>query len=169
MANYIHASQIYLKKRMSQSLNIQLIEINASSWLEQAESLMLEHWEEVAKSTGVPKPSMDADYLESMEKAGMLFTIGAFVGDELVGYSMNTIGATLNFDKLIIMENQGIFIKKQYRGMLSGKKLKEESDRIGKARGATRAKWHSYMNTRAAALFESLGGKPYDIIFTWEL
>lgn len=148
---------------------IELIEINASDWLEQAESLMLEHWSEVAEATGVPKPVMDAEYLASMEVDGMLFTVGAFVGEGLVGYSMNSIGRTINFDNLIIMENQGIFIKKQYRGSLSGIRLIKESERIGKERGATRAKWHTYQNTRASALFDSLGYKSFDIIYTKEL
>jgi hypothetical protein len=148
---------------------IELIEINASDWLEQAQPLMLEHWEEVAKETGVPKPSMNADYLAQQEAQGLLFTVGAFAGTELVGYSMNCIGTTMNFDTLIIMENQGIFIKKQYRAMLVGIKLIKESERIGKARGAIRAKWHTYRNTRADALFDSLGYKAYDVLYTKEL
>lgn len=148
---------------------IELIEINASDWLEQAESLMLEHWEEVAQVTGVPKPSMDAEYLAQMEAARMLFTIGAFVGEELVGYSMNSIGSTINFDTLIIMENQGIFIKKQYRDMLGGIRLIKESERIGKERGASRCKWHTYRNTRAEKLFQSLGYCAYDVIYTKDL
>jgi GNAT superfamily N-acetyltransferase len=148
---------------------IELIEINASDWLEQAEHLMIEHWEEVAKDTGVPKPSMDGEYLASMEAAGMLFTVGAFVNEELVGYSMNSIGSTINFDTLIVMENQGIFIKKQYRGSLAGIRLIKESERIGKERGASICKWHTYMNTRADKLFDSLGYKAYDILYTKEL
>ena len=148
---------------------IELIEIRMSEWIEEAMPLFIEHWEEVAKVTGVPEPSIDVEYLERAEESGMLFTVGAFVNEELVGYSVNSIGKTLNFDSLVIMDNEGIFIKKQYRAMLGGIRLIEESEKLAKERGATRAKWHTYTGTRAAALFDSLGYKPYDIIYSKEL
>ena len=148
---------------------IELIEIRLSEWMEDAQALFIEHWEEVAKVTGVPEPSLDLEYLEQAEESGSMFTIGAFVNEELVGYSVNSIGQTFNFDTLIIMDNEAIFIKKQYRAMLGGIRLIEESEKLAKERGATRAKWHTYTGTRAAALFDSLGYKPYDIIYTKEL
>ena len=148
---------------------IELIEIRLSDWLEEAQPLFIEHWQEVAEVTGVPKPSLDRDNLVQMEDDGMIFSVGAFSGEELIGYSVNSIGKTFNFDTLTIMNNEGIFIKKQYRGSMTGIRLIQESERLAKERGASRAKWHTYKDSRAAALFDSLGYKPYDIIFTKEL
>jgi len=148
---------------------IELIEIRLSDWLVEAQPLFIEHWQEVAEATGVPKPSLDIEYLEQAEESGSMFTVGAFINEVLIGYSVNSIGKTFNFDTLTIMDNEGIFIKKQYRDMLGGIRLIEESEKLAKERGATRAKWHTYTGTRAAALFDSLGYKPYDIIYTKEL
>lgn len=143
-------------------------EIIASEYLDEAQGLMLEHWQEVAEVTGVPKPCIDREYLESMEAAGQMFCLGVFDGAELVGYSLNSIGSTLNFDTLVIMDNEGIFIKKQYRGSL-GKLLILETERIGKARGATRSKWHTYKDSRADKIFSAMGYHAYDVIYTKEL
>ena len=143
-------------------------EIIASEYLDEAEQLMIEHWEEVAKETGVPKPSIDREYLESMEASGQMFCLGVFDGAKLVGYSINSIGNTFNFDDLTIMVNEGIFIKKPYRGSI-GKLLILESERIGKARGATRSKWHTYKDSRADRIFSAMGYHAYDVIYTKEL
>ena len=143
-------------------------EIIASEYLDEAQGLMLEHWQEVAEETGVPKPVIDRDYLESMEAAGQMFCLGVFDDAELVGYSLNSIGSTLNFDTLVIMDNEGIFIKKPYRGSI-GKLLILESERIGKARGAVRCKWHTYKDSRADRIFAALGYAAYDVIYTKEL
>ena len=143
-------------------------EIIASEYLDEAQGLMLEHWQEVAEETGVPKPCIDREYLESMEAAGQMFCLGVFDGTELVGYSLNSIGSTLNFDTLVIMDNEGIFIKKPYRGSI-GKLLILESERIGKARGAVRCKWHTYKDSRADRIFAALGYAAYDVIYTKEL
>jgi len=149
---------------------ISILEINASEWLEKAAPLMELHWEEVAKDTGVPRPNMDKGYLELAEEAGRMFTLGMFNDEELIGYSMNDIGATLNFDNLVIADNQGIFIKKEYRARLLGVRLIHETEKLAKKRGATRFKMHTYMDSRADKLLRRLQGySAYDIIHTKEL
>lgn len=148
---------------------IQIIEIRLSDYIEEAKPLFFEHWQEVAEQTGIPEPRITESLLVQMEEAGMIFTLGVFDELTLVGYSVNSIGRSFNFSTATIMENQGIFIKKQFRGRLAGIRLINESNRIAKDRGAIRAKWHTYKDSRANALFDSLGYHAHDIIYTKEL
>lgn len=145
-------------------------EVRASDILAEAQPLMIEHWEEVAKATGVPEPRIDPIQLAMLEDAGAVVTVGVF--DEagaLVGYSLNLIGPPIDFAGLLVMQNEGIFIQPAHRGRDSIR-LIDASERISKERGATRAIWHTYMDSRADALFSRLPGyKVYDRLYSKEL
>lgn len=148
---------------------IQIREIIASEYLEQARELMLSHWHEVAEQTGMPEPTIDIDGLKAIENAGLVLTLGAFDGEVMVGYSINIIANTFNFADLKIMQNEGLFLNKEYRGKLIGVKLIKESERLARARGAVRAQWHTYLDSEADALFTSMHYPAYDRIFSKEL
>ena len=150
-------------------MNIELIEIPLSAFIEEGWHLAIEHYEEVAKATGAPLPSIDVEQLISLENCGMIFTIGAFDGEKLIGYSVNQIGRSFNFHDVIMVDNQGLFVSKQYRNTRAGLRLIDETNRVAKERGAVRATWHTYLGTRAATLFDRLGYKAHDIIYTKEL
>ena len=148
---------------------IEIIEIPLSAFIEDAKPIFIEHWEEVAKKTGAPMPSVNTEELQLLEERGIIYTIGAFFEQVLVGYSVNQIGQSFNFSSVTMMDNQGLFIKKEYRNTGAGLKLINESNRIAKARGASIATWHTYQGTRAATLFDRLGYNAHDIIYTKEL
>ena len=148
---------------------IQVLEIPISAFLEEAWPLALEHYEEVAKATGAPMPSMNREELQLLEERGIIFSIGAFDDEKLIGYSVNQIGRSFNFSSVIMVDNQGLFVQKEYRNTRAGLKLIEETNRVAKARGATIATWHTYQGTRAAQLFDRLGYRAHDIIYTKEL
>lgn len=149
---------------------LQIREINASEYLDRAAPLALEHWEEVAKATGVPKPYLDPKCIDALQQAGALVTLGVFdEAGEMVGYSLNLIGPPVDFANMIVMQNEGIFIRKDHRGK-AALRLISESERIAKERGATRALWHTYLDTRASDLFSRLPGYTvYDRPYSKEL
>ena len=145
-------------------------EVRASDILAEAQPLMLDHWEEVAKATGVPEPYIDPVQLAALEDAGATVTVGVFDdAGALVGYSLNLIGPPIDFANTLVMQNEGIFIRKEHRGRIAVK-LIAESERIAKERGATRALWHTYMDSRADDLFSRLPGyRVYDRPYSKEL
>jgi hypothetical protein len=70
---------------------------------------------------------------------------------------------------MIVMSNEGIFIRKEHRGSIA-LRLIAETERIAKDRGATRALWHTYMDSRADNLFSRLPGyRVYDKPYSKEL
>ena len=145
-------------------------EVRATDILAEAQPLMIEHWEEVAKATGTPEPRIDPVQLATLEDAGATVTLGVFDdAGKLVGYSLNLIGPPIDFAGMLVMQNEGIFIRKEHRCSVAVR-LIAESERIAKERGATRALWHTYMDSRADALFSRLPGyKVYDRPYSKEL
>lgn len=144
-------------------------EVLATEILDEAQPLMLAHWEEVAKATGAPKPNISRAHLEALENVGAVVTLGVFDGEELVGYSLNLIGPPIDFADMKVMQNEGIFIRQDHRGKVA-LRLISESERIAKERGATRALWHTYLDTRASDLFSRLPGYTvYDRPYSKEL
>ena len=145
-------------------------EVRATDILEEAQPLMREHWEEVAKVTGAPEPRIDPVQLVTLEDAGATVTLGVFdEAGKLVGYSLNLIGPPIDFAGMLVMQNEGIFIRKQYRGQVADQ-LRLESERIAKERGATRALWHTYLDSRADAWFSRMPEyRVYDRPYSKEL
>ena len=148
-------------------------EISAVEYLPQATDLAMDHWREVAQATGVPEPDINPVLVQGLEQAGCLLTLGAFHGDALVGYSINVIGPTFDFQHLRVCQNEGIFAAKAHRGKL-GLGLIRETVLAAQRRGAHRVTFHAYIGTGADALLSRLrvAGKQfqaYDIIYTMEL
>ena len=118
-------------------------EINACDYLAEAAPMAIEHWKEVAQGTGVPEPYLNPESINALHDAEALVTLGVFTDDdELVGYSLNLIGPPIDFGNMIVMSNEGIFIRKEHRGSIA-LRLIAETERIAKERGATRALWHT--------------------------
>lgn len=145
-------------------------EINAAEYLPATAPLMREHWLEVAKDTGVPEPQVNPAIINALQAAGALVTLGVFDDDNtMVGYSLNVLGPPIDFANMIVMQNEGIFVRPEHRGRIA-LRLISESERIAKERGATRAIWHTYMDSRADALFSGLPGyRAFDHPYSKEL
>lgn len=148
-------------------------QISAVKHLPQAHQLAYDHWLEVAKDTGVPEPDINPELVKAMEDAGLLLTLGAFKDEELIGYSINVLGPTFNFQHLKVCQNEGIFVAKPYRGTI-GALLVKETLTAAQAKGAARVLFHAYIGTSADALFSRLRwqGRPFqafDITYTMEI
>jgi len=129
--------------------------IVAADWLERAKGLAIDHWKEVGEELGLPPPNIDPQQIAQLEQFGALFAIGALDGENLVGYSLNVVGPSMNFS-LKVCQNEGLFVDKAYRGMTSMRLIRETEAEAARL-SCRQIIWHTYRRTRAEALFERRG------------
>lgn len=142
--------------------------ISVSESIGQVHALLVEHWHEVAKNKQlmVLKPNLPA--YERLEAAGMLISLGAFVGAEMVGYSVSTVQPHLHYADLVYAQNDVLFVREQHRGRL-GLKLIRETERAAKDRGARMMMWHAKPGTTLDLLLPRLGYGIQDVIYAREV
>lgn len=131
--------------------------------------LFEEHWHEIARNKHVMvlKPNMDRYY--AMEAQGMLLTLAAYHGDELVGYSVNFIMTHLHYADLWVCSNDLLFITKPHRQGRLGLQLMRKTEELAKVRGAELMLWHAKKDTVMANMLERMGYGIQDIIFSREI
>src|SRR5690606_7766508 len=71
--------------------------VSACEWMERAAPMLQAHWEEIAlnKALMVLKPDIEA--YRALEAAGQLVSLGAFLGEEPIGYSINVLRRHLHY------------------------------------------------------------------------
>jgi GNAT superfamily N-acetyltransferase len=101
--------------------------------------------------------------------AGILFALGVFDGDEVVGYCSMMIAPHAHNPAIIMASSDTLFVRKDYRrGTIPARLIKAAEDEA-KRRGASRVNWHTRAGTSLAAMLERRGYKPADVIVTKEL
>lgn len=131
-------------------------EIRAAAYIERFMGMLQENWAE----TGFDFPLIpDIEAMDRMQQAGLLFVLGAFCGDVLVGYSSAMVAPhTYNRD-VIMCASDALFVLKPWRPSSIGARLILATEKVAAERGATYMLWH----TRAGTPFaESLTKRGYE-------
>lgn len=151
---------------------ITLRTLTITEFRDKGETLFREHYDEVAQDKTVPLDPDWPAYL-SMEARELVLCIGAFVGEEFVGYSLNFIlPAHLHYRGLCFVQNDIFFVLPSHRGKAGiGKEsaadmLRAETKALGAKRGARKVFWHAKPDTAMAAWLKRKGCKVADIVFT---
>ena len=70
---------------------IEIRESTVAEFAQYAATLFDEHWQEVALNKQVMILKPDWQRYEAMEQQGALLALGAFDGDEMIGYSVSFV------------------------------------------------------------------------------
>lgn len=148
---------------------IEIRESTVDEFAQYAATLFDEHWQEVAlnKQVMVLKPDWQRYY--AMEQQGALLALGAFDGDEMIGYSVSFVLRHLHYADLCICSNDILFVTEARRAGRLGLQLIRETEKAAKARGTRLMLWHAKQNTALATIMPKLGYGVQDIIFSKEI
>lgn len=149
-------------------MNEQIIEIREVTVDEVIDNfeLLKAHWSEVALNKEVMVLKPDVARYKQLDELGMLFGIGAFDNDHLVGYSASFIMPHPHYSDLVVASNDVLFVHSDYRKGRLGLRLIQETERIAKDRGAELVTWHAKQSTALEQLMPRLGYGVQDIIFS---
>ena len=128
-----------------------------------------EHYEEIALNKNIMVFNPDITRFQSIEDQGFLLSVGVFDGAQLVGYTINIIGAHLHYADLMCAFNDMLYVHPDYRKSGVGVALINETKRLAKERGVQFMTWHAKENTALATLLLKLECKVQDIVFSEEL
>lgn len=135
-----------------------------------ATELLFDHWDEIAKNKDLMKLNPDFDKYTMLDKLGKMFTVTARDAEgKLIGYSVNIVDNHLHYRDLKFSSNDVLFVAHSHRNSSVFMRLKAETKRIAKERGAQLQFWHAKEGSALAAILPRQGCKIQDIIFSEEL
>lgn len=143
--------------------------------VERATELVRAHYDEIARNKGVMVLDPDWTAYRAMQEAGKLAVLGAWSGDELVGYSILIITPHLHYRGLLMVHNDVLYVRPDHRGSRAGLALIRGSERLAaqaKARtgfAKCMLSWHAKPDTALNELMPRLGYSVQDIIYTREV
>lgn len=134
-----------------------------------AADLVRAHYDEIARKKHLRVLDPDWVAYQTHEDAGRLFSLGAFDGETLVGYSLNVdVPAHLHYRGLHYVQNDVLYVADAHRSTGTGARLMEATRREAKRRGAVEMLWHA---KSGSALHRVLDGRAelVDLIYSQEL
>lgn len=146
-----------------------LREITIAELRATAPELIRAHWEEVALAKDLMV--LDPDWLtyQAIEQAGKLLTVGAFVDDDLAGYSVGLVTAHLHYQGLTYYQNDALFMAESHRRGEVGSKLIRYTEHLAGLRGAKMVCWHAKQGSALDQLMSRRGYAVQDIIYSRRL
>jgi hypothetical protein len=101
------------------------------------------HYEEIATNKSCTKLDPAWHQYHALEDAGMLFVLAVWQQDKLCGYSINLlIPEHLHYRDLRYVQNDVLFVAKDYRYTSAGGRLMRATKVEASKRGASRILWH---------------------------
>lgn len=134
--------------------------------MERGGDLFKEHYQEVALNKSVMHLNPDWDAYRNLEQAGKLFCVAAFLGEELIGYSVNFLGPHLHYSDMCYAQNDLLFVAEEHRKTRVGLDLIRHTEGLAKVKGAKMMLWHAKEETKLAAIMPRLGYRVQDIIYS---
>lgn len=159
-----HTGVMFMEKPKTSIRPIKVME-----WIDRVGPLIEEHWQEIAlnKRLMVLKPNVEV--YEGLERENRVIALGAFVGDEMVGYSVNVLVQHLHYADLLVAQNDIVFIAKTHRHGRLGVALIQRTEIAVKERGARMLFWHAKQGTPLESLLPRMGYGVQDIVFSKEV
>jgi hypothetical protein len=130
--------------------------------------LLVDHREELTTNKALMELAPDWPRYIAMEEAGLLFSLVAREGPEIVGYSVNFIGQHLHYSRLRFASNDVLFVSKKHRASI-GLRLIKATRQAAAAHGAKVMHWHAKPGTPLEAILRRQSCRVQDIMFTEEL
>ena len=140
-------------------------DVDGLQFLPEFETLFPLHYEELCVTKDFPM-SPDWEAYKRIANAGMLRTITCRVDDELIGYIVFFVQPHLHYSTCKTAFEDIYFVKKEYRKGRVGIKLFQYAEQVLKERGVNRIIMHTKVHLDNSRLFEYLGYKQTDKVFT---
>jgi hypothetical protein len=140
--------------------------VSACEWMERAAPMLQAHWQEVALHKGLMVLKPDIEAYREMEAKGQLVSLGAFLGEQPIGYSINLLHKHLHYADLTVAQNDLLFVIPEHRKGLAGHLLIRWTERTVRAHGARLMLWHAKPGTALESLMPRLGYGVQDTLFS---
>ena len=105
----------------------------------------------------------DVARIDQLQKLGAMFVLGAFDGDEVVGYCSAMVWPHHFNPAIICCNSDALFIREDHRCTSLAFRLVKETERIAKERGAVLQLWHTRAGTKFSNMLAKRGYEPADI------
>lgn len=163
-------SEIAQKKAATAEAGNFVIRLSHREEMETIMHLFAEHREELTtnKELMILKPDM-VKY-EAARQMNKLFALVAVLDGKIIGYSVNFVDSNLHYSDMVQCQNDVLFLTAEHRGSRYGVKLREETKREGKSRGAAIMLWHAKPGTPMDQLMQAMvrkqRAKVQDLIYS---
>lgn len=140
-------------------------DVDGLKFLDELESLFPEHYEELCVTKDFP---LEPDYesYRNISRAGMLRCITCRIDDQLIGYIVFIVQPHLHYKSCKTAFEDIYYIKKEYRRGRIGIKLFQYAEKVLKQFGVNRIIMHTKIHLDNSRLFEYLGYKHTDKLYT---
>jgi GNAT superfamily N-acetyltransferase len=140
-------------------------DVDGLAVLNEMDDLFPAHYEELCVTKEFDyEPDYDA--YKRLAQAGMLRCITCRADGELIGYIIFFISPHLHYKSCITATEDIYFVKKEYRKGRIGIRLFQYAEQVLKERGVQRIVMHTKVHLDNSKLFEYLGYKQTDKVFT---
>lgn len=140
-------------------------DVDGFQFVDEFEKLFPEHYEELCVTKDFPyEPDYEA--YRRIGAAGMLRCITCRADGELIGYIIFIVTPHLHYKSCVTAQEDIYFVKKEYRKGRVGLKLFQYAEQVLKERGVKRIIMHTKVHLDNSRLFEYLGYKMTDKMFT---
>lgn len=143
-----------------------IVEGTFADKIESMYGLFEQHWDEVAKNKEVMVLKGNTEQYHKMEEGGNLFTLFAYHGDDLVGYSVNIVTRHLHYADLVYGMNDILFVTPEHRNSPIGLRLIRHTERLARDRGVKLFHWHAKQGTSLAKILPVLRYDVHEIVFS---
>jgi GNAT superfamily N-acetyltransferase len=140
-------------------------DVDGLQFLPELEKLFPLHYEELCVTKDYPLLP-DWEGYRRLGQAGMLRTITCRADEELIGYIVFFIQPHMHYSTCITAFEDVYFVRKDYRKGRVGIKLFQYAEKVLKERGINRIIMHTKLHLDNSRLFEYLGYKNTDKVFT---
>ncbi|QHE86314.1 hypothetical protein [Hydrogenophaga sp. BPS33] len=140
--------------------------IKVTEWIDKVGPLLDEHYQEVALNKDLMRLEPDLIAYAELERADRLIALGAFSGEQMVGYSVSILGQALHYASLRTAHNDVVFVSKEHRFGSLGIGLIQRTEAAAKDRGVQMLLWHAKQGTPLEGLLPRMGYGVQDVIFS---
>jgi GNAT superfamily N-acetyltransferase len=145
---------------------VKIVVVNPAEWIDKVRPMLDENWHE----TGFDFPfDPDVAFYQLLYDREMAFAVGAFDGDNVVGYCTVMVVSHPHNPSVKIASNDGMFVLPKYRNGLTSGRIIKFAEAQAKHMGATRFTWHCRSGTAFADMLQRKGYKPVDIVVMRDL
>ena len=131
--------------------------------------LFVEHREELTTNKALMCLAPDVERYRRLQEMGLLHSLIATRGEEIVGYSINVIDTSLHYKDVTFFTNDVLFLSEGNREGFAGIKLIRATESLARREGADMVMWHAKSGTNLAKILHRWGYAVQDIIYSKEL
>lgn len=146
-------------------MSLMYAEADPAEFIHELQRLIPEHYDELCVTKDFPLMP-DYEAYGRLQVAGMLRCITVRNDDELIGYAIFIVQPHLHYKSCKTAFEDIYFLKKEYRQGRTGIRLFQFAEGVLKEHGVNRIIMHTKVHLDNSKLFEYLGYKHTDKLFT---